>query len=142
MKSPRAIPVLFLLLACPAARLARAQGQPPPKQQAPHLPAPQEPTFDPYHAEKSVEVGLFYMKKGNYDAAIERFEDATRFKPSFARPYLLLGEAHEKNGENAEAVQSYQKYLEILPSAGDAARVRKRIARLTRELERAARRRP
>ncbi len=81
------------------------------------------------------------MKKGNYDAAIERFEDAARSKPNFAQPYRLLGEAYEKKGAKAEAVKAYQKYLEILPSAGDAGKIRKRIAQLNHELERAAARR-
>lgn len=106
--------------------------------QVPQEPAPQEQTFDPYHAEKSIEVGTYYLKKGNYDAAIERFQQATRYKPNFARAYLLLGEAYEKKGDKSDAVKSYQKYLEILPSAEDAGRVRKRIAKLSRQLERAA----
>ena len=107
--------------------------------------APQEPqaqAWDPLRAEKGVEVGEYYMKKGNYDAAIDRFQDAVRYKPGFARPYRLMGEAYEKKGEKAEAVKSYQTYLKLLPSAEDAAKVRKRIEKLARELERAAARRP
>ncbi len=103
---------------------------------------PQGQTWDPLRAEKSVEVGEYYMKKGNYDAAIDRFQDAVRYKPGFARPYRLMGEAYEKKGEKAEAVKSYQTYLKLLPSAMDAAKVRKRIEKLRRELERAAARRP
>ena len=133
----------LILLAWPAAFLAQAQQQPPPppERQAAREPASQEPIFDPYRAHKSLEIGMFYMKKGNYDAAIERFEDAARSKPNFARPHLLLGEAYEKKGAKAEAVKAYQKYLEILPSAEDAGKVRKRIAQLNRELQRAAARR-
>ena len=37
-----------------------------------------EPVFDPLHASKSLEVGTFYMKSGNYDAAIDRFKDAAQ----------------------------------------------------------------
>ncbi len=118
--------LVLLLLACAAG--ARAQSPPEP------------PPFDPLHAEKSIEIGNYYMKKGNYDAAIERFQDAARLKPNFARPYLLLGEAYEKKRDKAEAVKAYRKYLEILPSAGDAGKIRKRIEKLSRELERAARR--
>jgi len=121
----RAIPV-FVLLTYPVGLFAQAQ---------------QEQTFDPYRAEKSVEIGQHYMKKGNYDAAIDRFQDATRYKPGFARPYRLMGEAYEKKGEKVEAVKSYEKYLEILPSAPDAGNIRKRIEKLTRQLERDNRRR-
>ena len=127
------LPIISMLLLLTAATPAARAQQPPP-------PAP-EPVFDPYHAEKSIEIGHHYMKKGNYDAAIERFEDAARYKPNFAKPYLLLGEAYEKKGDKAEAVKAYRRYLEILPSAPDAGKVRNRIAKLSRELDRAARRR-
>jgi Tfp pilus assembly protein PilF len=103
--------------------------------------AQQEQLFDPYKAEKNIEVGLFYLKKKNYDAAIERFKDAIRYKPNFARAHLLLGEAYEKKGDKQEAIAWYQKYLQILPSADDAEKTRKRIQKLTREIaEEAARR--
>ncbi len=126
MNWPRAIPIFVLLLICPGGLFAQAE---------------QEQAFDPYHAEKSVQIGEFYMKKGNYDAAIDRFQDATRYKPNFARPYRLMGEAYEKKGEKDKAVRSYQKYLEILPSAPDSGSVRKRIEKLSRQLERDKRRR-
>jgi tetratricopeptide (TPR) repeat protein len=96
--------------------------------------AQEEAPFDPYKAEKNVEVGLFYFKKKNYDAAIERFKDALRFKPNFARPHKLLGQCYEKKRERQEAIVWYQKYLEILPGAEDAASIRKRIERLNREI--------
>ncbi|MFY9585068.1 MAG: tetratricopeptide repeat protein [Candidatus Acidiferrales bacterium] len=121
------LPLLVLLLLAYAAG-ARAQ-------------SPPEPPFDPLHAEKNIEVGNYYMKKGNYDAAIERFQEAARLKPNFARPYRLLGEAYEKKGDKAEAMKAYRKYLEILPAAEDAGKIHKRVEKLSRELERAARRR-
>ena len=134
MRAGHAI-LTLMLLASPAAA-ARAQGQ------APVERAPQDPSaYDPYHAEKSLEVGMYYFKKRNYDAAIERFQEAARYKPNFARAYHLLGEAYEKKGDKGEAVKAYRKYLEILPSAEDAGKIRKRINKLTREQERAARRR-
>ena len=100
-----------------------------------------EPLFDPYKAEKNIEVGLFYFKKKNYDAAIERFKDAIRYKPNFARPHRLLGQCYEKKKEKQEAVGWYQKYLEILPAADDAEAIRKRIEKLNREIQQDAARR-
>ena len=132
MNGRRAIPLLLLLLVSPGGVFAQGQQPPPP---------PKEPVFDPYHAEKSIEIGEHYMKKGNYDAAIDRFQDAVRYKPGFAKPYRLMGEAYEKKGERAEAVKAYEKYLEIVPSADDAPKVRKRIKKLKQQLEGAARRR-
>ena len=102
----------------------------------------QDSPFDPFRAEKSLEIGEFYLKKRNYDAAIERFKESIRYKPNFALPHRLLGEAYEKKGDPAEAVKNYRKYLEILPVAQDAEKVRKRIEKLSRTLERKAKRSP
>jgi len=77
-----------------------------------------------------MEVGMFYMKKGNYDAAIDRFMDATHFQPKLARPWKLLGEAYEKKHDNGSAIESYKKYLEVFPRAEDAEKVKKRISML------------
>jgi tetratricopeptide (TPR) repeat protein len=127
-------PALFAVLLLPTARPVRAQqispSTPPPPPPAETPPTPPEPAFDPFHAEKSIEIGTFYLKKGNYDAAIDRFMDATHFQPTLARPWRLMGETYEKKHENVSAIESYKKYLEILPSAPDAATVKKRIATL------------
>ena len=103
---------------------------PPPAEAPPEPPAPAEPVFDPLHAQRSIEVGTFYLKKGNYDAAIDRFMDATRLQPKLAIPWKLLGEAYEKKRDNGGAVDAYKKYLELFPTAEDAAKLQKRIALL------------
>src|SRR6266849_2831925 len=38
--------------------------------------SPDQPTWDPLRAEKDIEVGQYYMRKGDVDAAIDRFQDA------------------------------------------------------------------
>src|SRR5260370_19271463 len=58
--------------------------------------APDQPTWDPLRAEKDLEVGNYYMKKGDLDAAIDRFQDATLAKPGYAIPFRYLGEEQEK----------------------------------------------
>jgi tetratricopeptide (TPR) repeat protein len=125
--------VLFSFL---AARPAMAQesaldkGPPPPYVEPASPPAPPEPTYDPLRAEKSIEIGAFYMKRGNYDAAIERFQDAARFQPKLARPYALLGEAYEKKGQIDNAVANYKKYLDVYRTAPDREKILKRIEKL------------
>ncbi|MGH9794720.1 MAG: tetratricopeptide repeat protein [Candidatus Acidiferrales bacterium] len=98
---------------------------------AAQAPAPQQETeFDPLKAEKNLEVGKYYLRRRNYDAAIDRLKDSIRYKSNFAEPHRLLGEAYEKKGEHQEAIRYYKKYLEILPSAEDADKLRKRIEKL------------
>jgi tetratricopeptide (TPR) repeat protein len=97
--------------------------------------APDQPTWDPLRAEKDLEVGKYYMKKGDLDAAIDRFEDAAAAKPGYAIPFLYLGEAQEKKGLKREAIKSYTRYLDLYPHAEDADKVRKKIEKLRGELE-------
>ena len=127
----RLLPVVALLACGPGL----AAQQPP---QEPLKPAEETP-YDPFRAAKSVEIGRFYLKRGNYYAAIERFRDAIRYKPNFAIPRRYIGEAYEKLGEKAEAVKSYEEYLQILPAAEDAEKIRKKIEKLKRSLARDAR---
>jgi tetratricopeptide (TPR) repeat protein len=94
-----------------------------------------EETYDPLHAQEAVEIGKFYMRRGDVDAAIDRFKEAIHLNPNFALPRLLLGEAYEKKGEKAEAVKYYEEYLKMLPKAPDAKKVRKKMEKLRRQLE-------
>lgn len=92
--------------------------------------AADQPIWDPLRAEKDLEVGQYYMKKGDLDAAIDRFQDAAIAKPGYAIPFRYLGEAQEKKGQKREAIKSYTRYLDLYPHAEDATKVRKKIAKL------------
>lgn len=98
--------------------------------------APDQPKWDPLRAEKDLEVGQYYMKKSDYDAAIDRFNDAIESKPGYAAPFRFLGEAQEKKGQKKKAVKSYRRYLDLAPRADDADKVRKKIEKLEKEVER------
>ena len=97
--------------------------------------APDQPSWDPLRAEKDLEVGQYYMKKGDVDAAIDRFQDATTAKPGYAIPFRFLGEAQEKKGLKKQAIKSYQRYLDLYPHAEDGDKVRKKIEKLYKEVE-------
>jgi tetratricopeptide (TPR) repeat protein len=97
--------------------------------------APDQPKWDPLRAEKDIEVGQYYMRKGDIDAAIDRFEDATEAKPGYAIPFRYLGEAQEKKGLKKQAIKSYTKYLDLYPHAEDKNKIQKRIDKLYQEVE-------
>ncbi|HTQ85406.1 MAG TPA: hypothetical protein VMI93_04285 [Candidatus Solibacter sp.] len=86
-------------------------------------------------AQHDVEVGLYYMKKEKYDAAIDRFTEAAKLLPDYGLPYKLMGEAYEKKKFLPEARQAYQKYLKYNISSKDAEDVQKRVARLDGEIQ-------
>ncbi len=100
--------------------------------------APDQPTWDPLRAEKDIEVGQHYMHKGDYDAAIDRFQDAIEAKPGYAIPFRYLGEAQEKKGLKKQAIRSYQRYLDLYPHAEDRAKIQKKIDRLQKEIDKEA----
>jgi tetratricopeptide (TPR) repeat protein len=97
--------------------------------------SPEQPTWDPLRAEKDMEVGQYYLHKGDVDAAIDRFEDATVAKPGYAVPFRFLGEAQERKGRKREALKSYTRYLELFPSAEDREKIEKKITKLRSDLE-------
>jgi tetratricopeptide (TPR) repeat protein len=154
MRFTKPIPIFviaLLLFACFQARAqnppgdsaskpADQQDAPPPK--APVKPnkdnatqnAPDQPNWDPLRAEKDLEVGQYYMHKGDVDAAIDRFQDATLAKPGYAIPFRFLGEAQEKKGLKKQAIKSYQRYLDLYPHAEDGDKIRKKIEKLYKEV--------
>ena len=97
--------------------------------------APDQPKWDPLRAEKDIEVGQHYMHKGDYDAAIDRFQDAIEAKPGYAIPFRYLGEAQEKKRLKKQAIKSYQRYLDLYPHAEDAEKIKKKLERLWKEME-------
>jgi tetratricopeptide (TPR) repeat protein len=140
----------FLIAAaafCLAAQPAFAQDPtpPPPKQQDQPKPkpnsdsatqsAPDQPKWDPLRAEKDLDVGKYYMNKGDIDAAIDRFNDAADSKPGYAIPFRYLGEAYEKKGQKKPAVKAYQRYLDLYPKAEDGDKIRRKIEKLHKEID-------
>lgn len=90
--------------------------------------------YDPHKAEKNVEVGDFYYKRGNYRAAASRYAEALQWKPRDAEATFKLAQALEKLGRLEEARENYRSYLKILPKGADAAQAQEAISRLDAKL--------
>jgi tetratricopeptide (TPR) repeat protein len=97
--------------------------------------APDQPTWDPLRADRDMQVGEYYLHKGDVDAAIDRFQDAILAKPGYGLPFRFLGEAQEKKGYKKPAIKSYQRYLDLVPKADDAEKIKKKIEKLYKESE-------
>ena len=92
--------------------------------------------FTPPAPSQSVEIGEFYLRRKDYRGAVSRFQEALHSDPDYAPAYLGLGRVYEKTGEPEKALQSYQKYLDLLPSDKDAEQakgVRRAMERLRRQ---------
>jgi tetratricopeptide (TPR) repeat protein len=119
----------------PSAPSAGESSSRPASQPAGQPPAakPDADTYDPVSAQDDIDVGVFYMHKGDLDAAISRFQDAIRLRSNFAKPRLLLAEAYEKKGDKIDAVKSYKEYLQVFPKAPDAKKIQNKIEKLSGE---------
>jgi len=114
--------------------------QPPPPKPKPNKDsavqsAPDQPKWDPMRADKDIEVGKYYLRKGDLDAAIDRFQDAIEAKPGYAIPFRYLGEIYEKQGKKKPAVKAYQRYVDLYPNGEDADKIRKKIEKLHEEID-------
>src|SRR5271170_478864 len=105
-----------------------------PKKSKPGVRPPEDdPAWDPFHAQQDIDVGMYYLHKGDIDAAISRFEHAVSLRANFAKPRLLLAECYEKKNDPSEAVRYYKEYLQVLPNAPDAKKVREKIDKLSKK---------
>jgi tetratricopeptide (TPR) repeat protein len=86
--------------------------------------------YDPHKAEKSIEIGDYYFKRGNYRAAESRYREALEWKPGDAIATFKMGEVMEKIGNLVQARQNYQRYLKILPDGPLSERAKKALARI------------
>jgi Tfp pilus assembly protein PilF len=131
---------LLMLFALPAWCAGQSGQKPPSSSSSSAKPSRSQPqnqpreiaTFDPPNAEKDVEVGSFYMHKGDANAAIPRFQEAVHLKPKYAKARLLLAEAYEKTHDTDDAVKTYQDYLNAFPNASDAKKIQKKIEKLSK----------
>lgn len=87
-------------------------------------------SFNPVQSDVEIAIGDQYFSKGNYTAALSRYDAATKWNDGNATAWLRLGAAQEKKSAPNAARAAYEKYLEIAPTGRYAADVRKRLAKL------------
>ena len=84
--------------------------------------------YDPSLAEKSLSIGNFYYKKGNYDAAVDRYREALEYQPDLTKARDALQRACTR------ALADHQAYIRKNPNALDLDQHREKIARLEKAL--------
>ena len=87
-------------------------------------------SFNPVQSDREVAIGDQYFSKGNYTAALSRYDAATKWNDGNAIAWLRLAQAREKKSDPQAARLAYKKYLGIAPAGNDSAEVKKRLARL------------
>ncbi len=86
--------------------------------------------WNPYKANKDIQVGDFYFKRKNYKGALDRYQEALYYKQNDAVATFRLGECEEKLGHKAEAKKYFEEYLKILPEGPLAKDAHAQLAKL------------
>jgi tetratricopeptide (TPR) repeat protein len=70
------------------------------------------------------------LEHGHADDALSDFKSALDSEPNIAVAWRGMGMALAVQGKDAQALKAYEKYLQLAPSASDAADIRKSMAEL------------
>jgi tetratricopeptide (TPR) repeat protein len=109
-----------------------AWGQQPPepgqlKEEDAGVTVDKEYAFNPLQAEKEMQTGDFYAKKGAHKAAAGRYEEALKWNPGLTAAWRKLAVSRGKLKDEKAAAEAWKKVLELEPEAKDAKEIRKRI---------------
>ncbi|MFO0594624.1 MAG: zinc-ribbon domain-containing protein [Myxococcaceae bacterium] len=74
--------------------------------------------------------GLCLLDMGNPAAAVAAFEQALKLGPRYGPAIMGMAEALRTQGKNEQAIEYYQRYLDVLPNGSEAAVARNSIERL------------
>jgi tetratricopeptide (TPR) repeat protein len=124
--------LVFLLLATAGLVLGQGKKAQPSKEQAPPeedeslVPEVKEYSFNPLQAEKELKIGNYYFKKKSWKAAARRFEEATKWNPTWAEAFLRLAESKEKLNDPQAAHLAYAKFVDLAPDDKRAPQIKKR----------------
>jgi len=77
---------------------------------------------DPTNRKASLNLGLFAMKSGQYEKAVERFKGMIAQKQE-VEPYFYLAESYKQLGMKKEAIEAYQNCKTLLPDPAFGQRI-------------------
>ena len=89
--------------------------------------------YNPLKAEKSLNVGKYYMRQGKVDAAVGRFRAALAFKPNYPEACRLLARAYEKQKKYKEAAAALLEFETKFPDSPAVPDLRKQRLQLEKK---------
>ena len=84
---------------------------------------------EPNNVAANLNLGLFSMKSGQYDKAVQRFKTLVTIKPDF-EAYFYLAESYKQIGKKQDAIAAYQKCKELMPDPSFTQRIDQYIKEL------------
>jgi len=87
--------------------------------------------IDPKNVDVRVDMGTCYRGVGQPERAIEEYKKGMTYNPRHPMAYMNAGVVYAYDlGKKAEAVKSFEKYLELAPNSPNAADIRQQIQQL------------
>lgn len=77
---------------------------------------------DPNNRKANLNLGMFAMKSGQYQKAVERFKTLVAQKEEL-EPYFYLAESYKQLGMKSEAIAAYQKCKTMMPDPAFGQRI-------------------
>ena len=81
-------------------------------------------------AVSQIRRGESALEQGRADEALESFRAALENEPTMAVAFRGMGMAYAMQGNDTQALQAYQRYLQLSPGAADKAEIRRSISEL------------
>jgi tetratricopeptide (TPR) repeat protein len=86
---------------------------------------------DPKNVDVRVDMGTCYRKIGKPDVAVSEYRKALEINPNHLLALRNLGVVLEYDiKDNKQAIQAFEKYLQVAPNAEDAERVKAEIEKM------------
>lgn len=89
---------------------------------------------DPIRAKENIEVGDFYLKKGNLAAAKERYSESIKYAPRDPEPYFRLIRVLEKMELLEDAQQVCRDFVDRNPGSKKTEDFKKKEQELARKI--------
>ena len=87
--------------------------------------------IDPKNVDVRVDMGTCYRGVGQPERAIEEYKKGMQYNPRHPMAYMNSGVVYAFDlGKKNEAIKSFEKYLELVPNAPNAADIRQQIQQL------------
>jgi tetratricopeptide (TPR) repeat protein len=87
--------------------------------------------LNPLESDRNVRVGNYYWHKGNYRAALQRYERATKYNPSSPEAFYKVGEAEEKLKNKDAARAAFRRVIQVAPDSKMAHDAKKKLGQKT-----------
>jgi tetratricopeptide (TPR) repeat protein len=62
---------------------------------------------------------LAYFAKGQYERAIQDYDEAIRLRPNYAKAFNNRGNAYRKLGQNERAIEDYDEAIHLKSTGQD-----------------------